>query len=68
MEELISGLSPEEEACMQHLVDAWKLFAAMPIQHPADQPEFVLHIHALQNILAARAIARAYPHFWTIHE
>lgn len=65
-EPVASGMTPDEEAVMEHLCAAWRGFRALPFQHEADNPEFVFHLHALQNLLAARGQARAYPQYWMI--
>lgn len=36
----------------------------MPMYHPSDMPEWVHHMHALQNIVMARQAVREEPEFF----
>ncbi len=47
-------LSTAEDAVLNTLADAWNQFCALEVLHPSDAGEFVLHLHALQNIILAR--------------
>lgn len=40
------------------LADVWNDFAVLPPLHPSDAREFEMHIHALQNIVAARTCVK----------
>lgn len=58
-------LVPEEIALCEKLGDCWNDFAALEKMHPADPTEFTAHIHALQNMIIARAAIRAFPDVFT---
>lgn len=60
------GLSPEEGAVSDALVQAWNAYAELPVQHPAELDEFALSIHRLQDLLAVRIARRHYPEGWPI--
>lgn len=60
----LSGLLPDEEQIMTHIVDAWKGFIKLKRQHPSELDDFERHIHALQYILAGRIVIRLYPKYW----
>lgn len=53
------GMTPEEDALLQLLGDAFTAFVKLPVLHPSDRPEFCHHIHTLQNMVAARPTFRA---------
>jgi hypothetical protein len=59
-----SGLTSEEQAIMDHLLLAWNCYVNLPVQHPADQQEFMRSFHELQRLLAVRITRRQYPAFW----
>jgi hypothetical protein len=52
-------ITPEEEAVMAALGDAYNKFIELPVQHHADNAEFVHAIHAAQNIVLARVGLRS---------
>lgn len=58
------GLTDEEGAVMDALVNAITAFAALDRQHPNELPDFVDGIHACQNELAKRVCRRAFPEGW----
>lgn len=60
-----SGLTPDEQAVMDHLVAAWSGFAALPHTQAADDlADFRRAIHEAQRILARRVIGREFPDYW----
>lgn len=63
MDDPDSGLNEQELLIMDMLVRAWALFVALnPSKDDLDDARF--HIHAIQNIIAQRAIARWHPKYW----
>lgn len=54
----MSLLTKEELEVLDHLGEAFNRFQALPTIHPRDLPEFVLAIHAAQNIVLARPALR----------
>ena len=49
-----NGLVPEETEVLNALGAAWNLFVILDESHPSDHHEFMLAIHAAQNIVLAR--------------
>ena len=47
-------LNEQEMKVLDHLRDAVNVFLFLPESHPADEPEFIIHIHGLQNIVMSR--------------
>lgn len=61
-----SGLTPEEQTVMDALVAAWDALMRLPdVVDGDEQAVFRESIHAMQRVLAARVVARAYPDYWT---
>jgi hypothetical protein len=61
-----SGLTAEEQAIADHLVEAVNGFANLERWHPSALAEFVEGIHRCQNQLAWRIVQRTYPDAWPI--
>ncbi|MCP9486389.1 MAG: hypothetical protein MSC30_11050 [Gaiellaceae bacterium MAG52_C11] len=62
MDETAGGrLTEKELEVVDHIGNAYKAFAELDIYHPADDDEFVFHVHALGRIVLARAACRAHP-------
>jgi hypothetical protein len=60
------AMTREETDLVRLLAQATNRFADLPEHHPSDLTEWVHHVHALQNMLMARAAVRAVPEFpWT---
>lgn len=51
-------LTDDEQKALDTLADAWNLFVALPILYGQDRQEFMLAIHAAQNIILARPVLR----------
>lgn len=62
--EVKSGLTPDEELVMDHLIDAWQAYLKLPKQHPNDIQEFAARLHDLQARIAIRIVRRDYPQYW----
>jgi hypothetical protein len=62
------GLTAEEGAVMDALVNAVNAFGALPRSHPSDLDEFCDGIHRCQAILALRIARRHYPEGWVMVE
>lgn len=60
-----TGLTFDEQLCMNALVKAQRIFSSLPINHHSDLSEFVLSLHRLQDLLAVRVVRRLYPIGWT---
>jgi len=60
------GLTPEEGAVMDALVEAANLFSKLPRQHPMEMDEFVEGIHRCQDLLAVRVCRANFPEGWPI--
>lgn len=54
-------MNAHEKALLAKLGECANEFAALGPQHPADPADFAFHIHALQNIVMARGMARQHP-------
>jgi hypothetical protein len=54
-----TNLTDAEELCLTFLVEAWKVFASLPIQNPNDRPEFMQTIHSAQEKVLCRPTLRA---------
>jgi hypothetical protein len=48
-----------EKAIADSLGDVWNAYCALPVEHPMEADEFCRGIHALQNMVLARAGCRA---------
>lgn len=60
-----SGLTPSEDQVMGFLVAAWNAWKQQPDATTTQEMErFVNGIHTAQEVLAARALHRAYPEYW----
>lgn len=62
--ECAPGLTPEEREAVMFLAHAWDKFAALPVEHPSDQAEFVDAIHKAQRLVAIRVARRLEPDVW----
>lgn len=49
----------KERTALDALALASRMVARLPMVHPADQAEFVHHMHACQNIVLARPATEA---------
>lgn len=61
------GLSDNEGAVMDALLEAVAAWDELPVQHPDDGAEFYAAMHKLQDLLAVRIVRRAYPEGWPSH-
>jgi hypothetical protein len=59
------GLTPEEAAVMDALVDATNRYNKLPPQHPSEGWEWADSVHKLQQLLAIRVARREYPGYWS---
>lgn len=56
---IINGLlEPNEVEIIDILADAWNKFLKLKVLHPNDTGEFLQAIHAAQNIVMSRPVAR----------
>jgi hypothetical protein len=62
------GLTKDERRALLWLAKTTNMILSLPECHPADAREIVLHIHAIQNAIMARAAVRAHPHDFTHHK
>lgn len=53
-------LTREERRIVERLGDTAALHTALPQVHESDIPDFIHHVHALQNIVMARPVVEAY--------
>lgn len=61
-----SGLTPSEERIMAHLVAAWNAWNKQDdLITSQEMQQFIDGIHMAQEVLAARALYRAYPEYWS---
>lgn len=61
-----SGLTAEEEAVSDALVDAWNRFMAIrDAINTEEQAAFRRAIHDAQNVLMCRVVRRLFPDYWT---
>ncbi len=56
-----AGLTSAEIGVVQGCGVIFTAFTALPQTHPSDAREVAMHIHAIQNIVMARAAQRAHP-------
>jgi len=54
-------LAPEEQKVCEQAGELFNSFLALEKMHPADAQDVAFHIHAIQNIVMARAAQRAFP-------
>jgi hypothetical protein len=58
--------APAEKQINACLMEALSLWNDLSDKHPSDMQELVLHIHAIQNMLAWRVARRADPETWGV--
>lgn len=51
-------LMDNETEVLKLLGQCFQSFHELPELHPSDRPDFIFHIHALQNIVMSRAVER----------
>jgi ribosomal protein L4 len=61
----IEGLTPEEVEVAKLAGQVYLRFRALPQAHPSDHEDVIVHVHAIQRIVMARAAIRAHPEHWT---
>jgi len=49
-----SRLTKDEKKVLKLLGDAWNAYCELPTKHPCDANEFLLAIHAAENVIMAR--------------
>ena len=54
-------LTDDELEVLNHIGKAYSAFAELEPYHPADEDEFVFHVHALGRIVMARSASRGHP-------
>jgi hypothetical protein len=57
----MTGLTREERKVIAFFGIAFVNFQSLPVCHPGDVDEARRHVHALQNMVLARAAVRAHP-------
>jgi len=55
------GLTPEEIAVIEKAGELYNDFVKLEVMHTADCSEITALIHAIQNMIMARAAVRAHP-------
>jgi hypothetical protein len=58
------GLTDKEKIVLDHLADAWNVFATLGNKHPDDDTEFCAAIHSAQKLLAIRVARRVDKDVW----
>lgn len=53
-------MTEQENQLVESLGNCWNQFLQLPELHPCDNQEFMVHIHALQNMVFARDGFRQY--------
>ena len=61
---LTTGLTPEEDVILDHLVQAWTGFIKLEKQHPNEFDDFAKAMNQCQSTLAMRAVRRTWPEGW----
>lgn len=51
----IGEVTPNEREVIDHLVNAWNAFVALPVEHPDDVSEFRRSLHHLQALILMRS-------------
>jgi hypothetical protein len=54
-------LTDSEKQILNMLCAAHNLYLSLETYHPAGAPEWVTHVHALQNMIATRVVYRTNP-------
>jgi len=54
-------LTEKELEVINHIGAAVTAFRELDVYHPADDDEFVFHVHAIGRIILARSACRAHP-------
>ncbi len=54
----ISDAEVEEYRLVEMLAAVWNSYLELPVEHPQDQPEFCVMIHACQEKILARKARR----------
>jgi len=60
----VTGLTIEENKCLQLINEAWGVYTNLPKQHPSELEDFCNSIHILQQLLTIRIARRLYPKGW----
>ena len=70
---LQTGLTAQEQAVMDHLIQAWNLYMQLPVvqvldsetmQYDTFSQQVAENIMRVQHILGIRALSRIYPDYW----
>lgn len=59
-----TGLTTEEQQCMDNIAEAFNIFSDLERQHPDELKDFRDSIHRMQDILAVRVARRNFPEGW----
>jgi len=62
------GLTPDERAVHEKLMDCLNTFLKLDREHPDELSEFVNAIHQIQGVLCMRVVRRSYPKGWPTYE
>lgn len=61
-------MTEQETKVLEKTADLWNEFLKLEPIHPADRPDVMFHLHAIQNIIFARSGQREYGFVKTDHE
>jgi len=61
----VTGLTFDEQMCMNALVKAYRIYSKLPKDHPMENIEFTTSLHRLQDLLAIRVVRRSFPNGWS---
>ena len=59
-----SGMTHDEQRCMNHLIEAINIFNRLPNKHPDEQEEFRHAMHRIQDLIAYRIVKRNFSEYW----
>ena len=59
------GMTPKEKEAMEHLVDFWNAYLALPDSKGTETTRTVCDaVHIIQGVMAIRVARRANPEIW----
>jgi hypothetical protein len=56
----INGPTEQEEDILLKTVELWNLLRELPTDNPTEKEDLQHHIHAIQDVIAARCVHRHY--------
>jgi len=62
------GFTPKEQKVHEKLMECYRAFLDLTVEHPSEKNEFIFAVHLIQGLLTSRIIRREYPKGWPRYE